>query len=442
MKYLVLPIMLCAMVAGAATTRQLSLEAALVLGMERSNVILASARKTDAAFAQAAEVRTSLLPSVKLEAGYRRLSDVDPFRVTVPFAAEPITISPVVVDNYTMRLSVAQPLFTGFRLSSNLRAAELTAEAVDFERRADEANVALAIKTSYWLLFQTLEMQRYVTENVGRLENHVKDTERLMRSGLATKNDLLRIEVQLSAANLARIDADHDVQVARMNLNNAIGLPLDETIVLTSSPSSGPPMPGDMIRRDSNSELVNEAIRARPDLQSQQLRVQAGEANVMASRSNWWPQLFLTGNLYHNRPNARYMPTRDEFKSTWDIGVQLQLDLWNWGATGYQTDRAEATLQQSVYTLDQMKDNVSLDVTRYYLKTQRSREKVQVATLGVEQADENLRTIQELYRNGLATSSDLVDADTAVLQARTSLTGALVELEITRARLDHAVGAP
>jgi outer membrane protein TolC len=427
--------------ASGQEVQDLSLEEALKIGVQNSKALLASSQKVEMASARASEAGAVLLPSLRVEGSYRRVSEVDPFVVQVPFAPSPITISPVVLDNYNLRLGLQQPVFTGFRLKNTARAAEFALQAAEFEHRSDEADLVLNITSAYWLLYQTLEVEKFVKENVDRIEAHLRDTERMVGAGLATQNDLLKINVQLSNAKLNRIDADHDVQVATMTLNNVIGRPLETGI----HPASSPNVTGESSRVSGkdlplSDTLVQKALEERPDLRSMQFRVQSGEAAVSAARGGWWPQVFLTSNYYYSRPNFRYQPTRDEFKPSWDIGVQMQLDVWNWGVTGFQTEQAQAQLHQTQYLYDQMRDNVSLEVTRSYLQVRQSREKVEVARLAIGEAEENVRTTSDKYRNGLATSSDALDADVALLQARTNLTGALVEFELAQARLARAVG--
>ncbi|HEY4644569.1 MAG TPA: TolC family protein [Bacteroidota bacterium] len=425
----------------------LSIDRALAIGLEQSKVLKASSMNVEVSTAKASEASALLLPSLKLEGGYRRLSDVDPFRVVVPFSPSPITISPVVLDNYTFRLSVQQPLFTGFRLRSSVRAVERLAEAAQFDYRADEADLLLNIKTAYWLLSQTLEVKRFVDENVARLEMHVKDTENLLKAGAATRNDLLKIQVQLSTGKLAQIDADNDVRLVRMKLNNVLGLPLDRGFLLSSRPVAADTVQdrlglngGPEEQEGSVQALVNRALGLRPDLRSMDYMVEANKARLSAALGNWWPQVYLTGSYYYNRPNSRYLPTRDEFKASWDIGVQFQFDLWNWGATWNQADGARAQLRQAEYLYDQMRDNVALDVRNNYLQLQRNRKKIEVAEFAIAQSEENARSTNDKFKNGLATSSDLLDADVALLQSQTNLTGALIEFELSKARLERAVG--
>lgn len=425
----------------------LSIDRALAIGLEQSKVLKASSMNVEASTAKASEASALLLPSLKLEGGYRKLSDVDPFRVVIPFSPTPITLSPVVLDNYTFRLSVQQPLFTGFRLRSSARAVERLAEAAQFDYRADEADLLLNIKTAYWLLSQTLEVKRFVDENVARLEMHVKDTENLLKAGAATRNDLLKIQVQLSTGKLAQIDADNDVRLARMKLNNVLGLPLDRGFLLSSRPGAADTVQdrlglngGPEEQEGSVQALVNRALGLRPDLRSMDYMVEANKAMLSAALGNWWPQVYLTGSYYYNRPNSRYLPTRDEFKASWDIGVQFQFDLWNWGATWNQADEARAQLGQAEELYDQMRDNVALDVRNNYLQLQRNRKKIEVAEFAIAQAEENARSTNDKFKNGLATSSDLLDADVALLQSQTNLTGALIEFELSKARLERAVG--
>jgi outer membrane protein TolC len=87
-----------------------------------------------------------------------------------------------------------------------------------------------------------------------------------------------------------------------------------------------------------------------------------------------------------------------------------------------------------------MKDNATLEVRRYQLGVERSEKRIDVAREAIEQADENSRSTNEKYKNGLATSTELLDANVAVLQARTNYTSALVEHEIAQARLNKSVG--
>ena len=426
------------------TPKVLTLADAIKIGQENSRALKISSVKVDAASAKASEAYTNLLPSIKLFASYQRLSDVDPFQISVPFVPQPITVAPTVLNNYNMRVSLQQPIFTGFKLESNARAADYLAKASEYENKNDNADLTLNITVAYWTLYQTLESKKFMDENVVRLLTFENDTKNLLKAGIATRNDLLKIQLQLNNAKLTQIDASNDVQLAMMNLNNIIGQPLETEIKLASQPwppaePEGKPFrPGDKVETDQT--LAAKALGKRADLRAMQSRVDAAKAGVSALQGNWWPQLYLTGGYTYARPNQRYQPIKDEFKGTWDVGVQLQFDIWNWGAAAHQTEQAKSQLMQNELAYEQMKENVSLEVKRQSLAVQRANEKVQVAMLSIEQAEENQRTTSDKFKQGLATSTELLDANVALLQAKTNYSGALVEHEVARARLTKAVG--
>lgn len=430
-------ILLCmAVYTGAAQTRDtLSLDDAVALGLANSRTLHASAARAAGAEARASEVRAGMLPSLKLEGSYRRLSDVDPFQVSLPMFQQPIVISPTVLDNTSLRLGLQQPLFTGFRLSSNATAAERLAEASALDLGSDKADLILNVTVAYWTLFQTRETEKVVADNVRRIEGYVKDIAHLLKAGMATRNDALKMEVQLSSARLSLIDAKNDVRLATMNLNMLLGRSVEAPVI----PSSVPGAFQDSVSMPLE-QLTLAALQIRPDLRALASRVDASRANAQAARAGWWPQLSFGANYYYSRPNQRYMPTRDEFKGTWDVGVAVTMDIWNWGLTARQTEQADAVLRQNELLYDQSRDGVALDVHRAALQVQRARERMEVAGLGLRQAEENLRVTTDRFQRGLVTVSELRDAEVALLQAAIAQSGARVEAEVSRTRLARSTG--
>ena len=442
MKGLLLVLLLSSRAALTQSIVELTIDDAVRIGMERSKTLEITRRVQDAARSKSEEADAARLPSLKLQAGYQRLSDVDPFRVIVPFAPEPITISPIVLNSYTLRLSVQQPLFTGFKLKSVAEAADDGAEASRFDVESERADLVVRITSAYWLLYQSNEVKKYLDENVRRMDAYERDADLLMKAGLGTRNDLLRIQVQHSNARLSQIDAAHDVRLAMMSLNNVMGAPLQTEITLLSVPVEGDVDP--LLAPGGELELhglMGYAMSNRPDLQSLELQVKAGDANVTAAKGAWWPQVSFLGNYYFNRPNLRYLPTRDEFKDTWDVGVNLSFDIWNWGLTARQVEQAESHRAKLELHYMQKRDNIAIEITNAYQQVLKAQEKVGVARLAVSQAGENARSIEEKHRNGLATSSELLDANVALLQTLTNQTSALVELEVSRALLRRAAGS-
>jgi outer membrane protein len=384
-----------------------------------------------------------MLPSIKFNGTYTRLSDVPPSQIVLPanFIMQGIpptdskaTLSQTVLDNYGLKATMQQPLYTGGKISGAANAAEYISDATKEDFKKDRAEVQYNIKAAYWNLFRANEFKKFVDENVNQIKSHTKDAENLMKQGMLTSNDLMKVQVQLSDAQVRQIDATNNVKLAMYALNNTLGLPLQTEIELSSSVQIT-----DRTWEDVDN-LVNKAFEKRPDVLGMNARVKAGESGLTSARGGFWPQIYLIGNYNYLRPNTRIFPTLDKFKDTWDVTLSLSFDIWNWWQTGYQSNQAEAQLAQAQEGLSMMKDGVMLEVTQSYLGVNQFKERKVVAEQGVKQADENYRVTKDKYKNGLTPNSELLDAEVALLQAKLNLTQSLVDYELSMARLSKAIG--
>ncbi len=415
----------------------LSIDQALQIGYEKSKGLHASLMKVQYADAKSSEANSMLLPSLKFGGAYTRLSSVPSFEVNLPLpppAPSHFVISPAILDNYNLRVTLQQPLFTGWKVQSAVDAADYSAQAIQKDYEKDKSDLVYGIKNAYWNLSKALALEKVVNENVDQIKAHVNDAQSWQSQGLTTANDVLKVQVQLSEAQLRQIDARNAVRLARITLNNIIGIPLDTEVQLTSTldhqPSQFAPLPN----------LIKQALERRAEVGALEFRVKAGESGVMQATSNWFPQVYMTGNYYFNRPNQRFQPMIDAFKDTWDIGVGMSFDIWNWGTTVHQTDQARAQLAQAQDGLSQMRDAITLDVTSNFLNLQRAKERITVAQEGVKQAKENYRITNNKFKQGLSVNTDLLDAEVALLQAQTDYTQALTDFELAEASLNRSIG--
>lgn len=429
-----------------AAKKVVTLEECVEMGLKTSKALHASEARVDASTARSKEVNASRLPSLKLSGGYMRLSEVPPFEVHLPFppgfpVPSTFVVSPNYFDNYSVRLGLQQPLFTGFRLQSSAAMARLGAQAAEQDLSDDRNQVVFAVKNAYWNLFKAGEFKKVVDENATQVEAHLADVRNFFEQGLLTRNEVLKAEVQLSNVKLARLDAANSVEMTAVWLNSLIGAPLDDPIEpaattgeLEAGAQKVPEAWGDL------KGLVDKALGGRPELKAMDLRVKAGEAGVTLAKSGRYPQVTLTGNYYDLRPNLRLMPAKNKFTSTWDLGVSVSMDLWNWNATLRQTQQAKALLAQVLDGLGQLKDAAAVEVRQSWLALKSAGERIGVAREAVAQAEENLRVTNERFKEGVALNSDVLDAEKALLQAKTGHMQALVDHELAKARLAKAIG--
>lgn len=411
---------------------KLTVEQAVETGLQNSKALHASSMRVVSANAKLSEVNAAKLPSVKLSASYRRLSEVDPFSIATPFGT--FDIAPSILNNYSTSVSVMQPLFTGFRLSGSANLAEQSANVTSEEYNKDKADLIYNIKNAYWNLFKATQMKKVTDDNVDQIKAHVNDAKNLLKAGLITQNDVLKIEVQLSDAMYRQVDATNNVKLATIMLNSIMSIPLNTEIEIASGTELLPKSYGDL------NSLIDAASERRPELKAADYRVKASEAGVTIAKANWYPQISLFGNYYYSRPNQRIMPTKDQFDGTWDAGISLSMNVWDWLTTSHQTEQAEATLAQSIDMMGVIKDNITLEVTQNYLSVSQAKQKIEIAKLTVEQAEENMRVTSDKFRQGLALSSDAIDAEVALLMARTNYTNSIVDYELAKAKLEKSIG--
>ncbi len=425
----------------------LTVEQAVQTGLENSKSLKSSQFKVVAAEAKTSEAGALGLPSLKLNAAYTKLSTVDPFILNFPafgtvqpdnktvlFNTVPAQLGDNITNNYTLRATIQQPLFTGNKISGAEDLAEYSYEATKQDFVKDRSELIYNIKSAYWNVYRAQEFKKVVDENVEQIKAHAADAENMLQQGLLTTNDLLKVRVQLSDAQVRQIDAKNSVLLAMYALNNTLGLPLSTEITIAST------LQPDIAPAENIDRLVKKAVESRPEILGMNARLKASESNLSIARSGWYPQIFLVGNYNYLRPNQRIFPVKDDFKGTWDVSISLSYDLWNWNTSGSQSTQAEALLSQTEQALSQLKDGVTLEVTSSYLSLRQSKERSAVAKQGVLQAEENYRVTNERYKKGLNVNSDLLDAEVALLTAKLNYTQSLVDYELAAARLSKAVG--
>jgi outer membrane protein TolC len=409
----------------------LTAEQAIETGLQNSKTLHSSLMKVKYAKAKHSESISIALPSLTFTGAYRRLSYVDPFSINL-FGMD-YNITPSILDAYTAQFTLVQPLFTGFKILKNIDLTDQLSNAADEDYNKDKCDLVYDIKNSYWNLFKATELDRIMNETVEQVKAHVEDAKNLVAAGLMTQNDMLKIEVQLSDVTLKQIDAENAVKLSMVALNSIIGIDLNTQIEIASVTQYV-----DSEYKDLE-KLIDEAVEKRSEIKSADYRIKAGEAGVTIAESSWYPQISLIGNYYYSKPNQRIFPSRNQFDATWDAGVNVSVNVWNWLTTAHQTEQARTQLSQSIDAKGIIEDGITLEVTQNYLSFNQAKRRIDVSELGVKQADENMRNTEDKFKNGLATSTDVVDAETALNTAKVSYTNSLVDYELAKAKLNKSI---
>lgn len=417
-----------------AQEKTFTLEESLQTGIVNSKELKISKADLVSSEANLSEQTSNLLPDLSFNASYTRLSDIKPFEIYIPAFGQTLTVQEPILDNYTFKLSLQQPLFTGFRLTSLRDAAKYQKKAAQAEYDKDINEEAYNIYTAFWNYYKAQQILTLINENLKSLSEHLEDTRNFLENGLVTRNDLLKIEVEYANTRVKKIEAENNLKLAQASFNKAIGLELSRNTGIDAD------APDSTALSANFNELLNTAFTNRQELKITQYQINANKENIDAASSSFFPSVYLFGNYYYSRPNQRIMPAEDKFYDTWDAGVSLQWELWNWGGTSAKVTQAKQQKIKAETSYNIIKENIELEVYNNYLKTISEYDKVQLNKKTVEQAEENYRITKNKYNDQLSTSTDLIDAEVMLLDAQTNLTNALVDLELAKVRLSKSVG--
>ncbi len=441
----VLALALCASpatIAAADGTRVVDLEECIRLGFAYDAGLHSDELETNVADARLREMQGQYVPSVSLQGGYSRLSEVAPGSMTTDVSLGgppvPATITfPAALDNSTsVRLAIQQPLFTGKRIAASIRQAEALRDSSRSDFGKSRLDLRYTITQAYWNLARAKTQRQAIDQSVAQAQMHLQDARNLLQQGSATNNDVLQAQMRLEDSNIDLSSLESMRDVARVHLALLIGLPWDTALdVAEDTASISVALPAESV-----GDLVARALAKRPEIQSARSRVIAQEASVEVAHSGLFPNVFLTGDYTVANPNQRVFPQVDQFTPTWSLGILASIDLGRYPQVMAQEQQASSKLTQAQESSRKMADLVAEDVIRAYLALQEAVGRLASLRQETAQAVENDRVTQERYRQGVALSSESLDAQTLVVRARLREDGALFDCLVARAALDRAVG--
>ena len=416
---------------------EMSLDDCIKYGMENNKSIKVAAEKVNAAKLKREEAGTTGLPSLSLQAGYTRLSEVDPFAISIPFGGsmQTFTVSPSILNNYSAKLTLTQPVFTGFKIDLNKELSDQAIAAGLFDLQSEKSKLKYSIANAYWSLYKVTEGKKVVEEYIKTIELHLKDLRNFFKQGLITENEILKLEVQLSSAKVQMLETENAKQMAKLMLLNSMDMPYETD--LTLKPSLVTDQPATNLTLD---EINTLALTNRPELKAMEVRLNSRKSAIELTKSAWYPDVYFIGNYNYSRPNQRIVPTKDEFNGTWDVTLSLSYTLWNWNATSYKTQQAESELKQTNYQYQMMKDGILIEVKQAFLNYSANKSRIELAQNTVKQAEENYRVSYNLFQQGLIKNSDLIDAEVALFDAKIKLVTSISDLRNAEALLDKATG--
>ncbi len=410
-----------------AQTIRLTLGEAIDRAMATSHR-LAEAIAREAGARATVRVRESAdRPTVSLSGGYTRTNHVEEFSVPQPPGVLQV-IYPDVPDNLFSRVAMQWPIYTGGRTDALQRAAEAEARAVGSDVQATRADLRLEVVRAYWALATAHESQRVLDEAVSRADADVRDVRVRFDNGLIPPNEVSSAEAQRSRQQVQQIEARNLRSSAMEDLRRLTGITGEIEI---AEPLEAPQPPG---------VIASAQASPRAERQAQADRIIAADERRRAAEAGRRPTVSVIGAVDYAKPNPSIFPRTDIWQESWELGVSANWTLWDGGRTAAEVLEAEAAATAARARLEELDSLFALEIRQRSLDLDSARAAVIAAGDGVRSAAEARRVVAERYTVGVATSTEVLDAQLALLQAELDRTRALAAIRLAEARLDRALG--
>lgn len=409
----------------------LSLEQSLEEALANHHLIREAEELERAAAAEEKSAQAALKPSLAARYQYFRLED-NPYAIfRTNLGVQQVNMGHR--GTYTWDVTVTQPLFTGYALSTKKKIASLDVAVSQVQKEMAVLDVIKHVKTAY---FRVLLAQRFLEvagEEVQQLTAHLEDARRFYHQGLIPLNDVLKSQVALAQAQQVYVRRQKDLEIASADLNRLLGRDLSRPVRLQDAPVfSGRDQPLE--------ELTAEAVRSRPELNILRLEVQKATEAVRLAASDFYPKVFAVGS--YERTGKDPLGEENDYRNpdTTAVGVRLDWSVFEWGRTQSQVRRQRAALKAVEERLADIENSVRLEVQAALGDVQVAEENIQTARKALEQAMENLRMTRLQYQQQVTTVTEVLDARTYLTQAEANYYAAHYGRHIAQAELERAVG--
>jgi outer membrane protein TolC len=347
-------------------------------------------------------------------------------RFTAADFSIPALNHPDPVTNTRTAIGIEQHVFDAGVTTLGVQAAKLGRELAAANREAGQQDLAFRAAQAFVRVLQ-LEAEIRATDAAVTAAESDYERARVRRNvGLVTEADVLAVNVHLADMRQRRIAVGGDLAVARIQLAEAIGLPLTDSLTLVR-----PALPSEPAEADT---LVQDALASHPHRREADLHVQLADNARRTARAAWWPTVGLHSGWEFNGA------TIGDQQSSWLVGAEVRINLFRGFADTARAAEASQALLRANAEHERVERRIEVDVRAAFAQLAAARARREAGRAALTQARESQRIIRDRYDGGLATVTDVLRAAEATLSAESRATAADLEVILQTVALDRALG--
>ena len=294
--------------------------------------------------------------------------------------------------------------------------------------------IVYSVDEAYWTVVSLKEKKKLAESFVSLTDSLCHNVKLMLEEGVATKSDLLSVEVRVNEANIALAKVSNGLVLSRMALAQICGLPPSTQMTLSDEELNHPDLSqashdinfGDVYEKRQDLEIVRQTIN-----------LLKGRENL--SLSELLPKIAVIGAYSFSNPNVND-GFKKRFGGGFSVGAMLQLPIWHWGGDYKRYKAAKSNTLAQRLLLEDLEEKVQLQVNQAQFSLDEADKTFKMASLNLEKADENLRQAQLGFKEGVLTTSDVLAAQTAWLGANSEKIDAEIGIRLARTYLSKVLG--
>jgi len=410
----------------AQDSRTLTLKEAVELSIKNNKLLKLNESKLQEATIAIKEAEERQLPDANASVSYMYL----PIKPSINLkSSSNASSAPSVNQAMLSSVTASLPIYSASKLKYGIESDKYLAQAVQLDADNDRSAVILNTINACINLFKAHQAIALVKENLQQAEQRVKDFTSLEQNGLMARNDLLKAELQSANIELTLLDAESNYKLACVNMNIMMGLP--EQIILIPD-RNGLTLPSNIKTIEAYEQ---DALQNRKDISAIAERKKAADLNIKSVQTEKYPNISLTGGYI-----AADIPKFLSVYNAVNIGIGVKYNIASLWKTNTKIQQATIKVKQLQSSEEILNDNIRLQINQAYQAYLVSVKKIEVLQKSVIQATENYRITKNKYENALTTTTELLDADVALLLSKLSVTNAKADSFMAYNRLLHAAG--
>lgn len=340
-------------------------------------------------------------------------------------------------------VTLTQPIYMGGKIRAYNKITEYAEQASGTIYDKTLQDIIVDVDEAYWNLV-ALHSKKKLAEGYKTLvEKLESDVEQLVKEGMATKADLLSVKVKVNEAGVTLIQVNNGIELSRMNLCRICGLDMDEPIDVEDNMDNKTSIADfddnvDMSNQSAD-YMVQQAEGNRKELQALELQNKIYDEKIKLARAEYLPKVALMGGYLASNPSV-FNSFERKMKGMWNVGITLNVTILTWGDRSYKVKAAKAEACMHRYETEEVKEKIELQVNQCRQKLQESQERYQTTLRSVDEAEENLRYANHGMKEGVITLSNVMEAQTAWLKAKSEWVNAQVDVRLANLYLKKAIG--